>query len=1285
MKYSEIFKKSISQPEEFWLEQSQHINWFKKPTKAVSQTKEGVFQWFPDGETNLSYLCVDQHVESGHGDETAIIYDSAVRQKQVHYTYKEVQDKVAKLASGLQDLNVQKGDRVIIYMPMISHALFSMLACARIGAIHSVVFGGFAPKELAMRIDDAKPKAIITATSGIEVDRLIAYKPMVDEAIEKAKHKPEKVVVFNRKLGVEFEEKDYDIDYTELTEKASPVAPVPLKSYEPSYILYTSGTTETPKGVVRDTGGYAVALKYSMQNIYGTKPGDTFWAASDVGWVVGHSYIVYAPMIHRNTTIIYEGKPVKTPDAGAFWRVIEDHKVNVMFTAPTAFRAIRREDPNGDYIKKYDISSLKYQFLAGEHCDEATYNWAKEKLNIPVIDHWWQTESGSPIIANFMGLDSQEVKVGSAGKAVPGYHVEILDEDGNSVPANQEGFICIKLPSPPGFMQTLWNNHERYTSGYLSKFPGYYFSGDGGYMDSEGHIFITGRIDDVINVSGHRLSTAALEEVVAMHPAVAECAVIGIDDTLKGQIPLAIVVAKTGEENYESYKLSTEIVQKVREEVGPIASLKEVVMVKRLPKTRSGKILRRTLRRIVDGKDYKMPSTIEDPMVISELIEQFSREKIGVFKKDKHKITNSLKALTDSYYNIDSLAKYMDVYRISQNDPEGFWSTIADRNFTWRKKWDKVLDWKPKEAKVTWFEGAKLNITENAIDRHLETRANKTAIIWEPNDPKEEAQHITYKELLKRVSKMANVLKNKGIKKGDRVCIYLPMIPELAVSVLACARIGAVHSVVFAGFSASALASRINDSECKMLITSDGSYRGSKTLDLKAIADEALETTPSIENVLVAKRIHSNVKMKEGRDFWLHEELKHAEDFCEAETMDAEDMLFILYTSGSTGTPKGMVHTTAGYMVYSAFSFKNVFQYKENDVYWCTADIGWITGHSYIVYGPLLNGATTLMFEGVPSYPDFGRFWNIVETYKVNQFYTAPTAIRALAKQDIEFVKDYDLSSLKVLGSVGEPINEEAWNWYNDNIGNKKCPIVDTWWQTETGGIMISPIPFVTPTKPTYATLPLPGISPTLMDEKGNEIENNSTDGRLCIKHPWPSMARTVYNNHKRYKETYFSAFEDYYFTGDGALRDEVGYYRITGRVDDVVIVSGHNLGTAPIEDAINEHPAVAESAIVGFPHEVKGNALAGFIILKEEGETRKHDNLSKEINQLISSKIGPIAKLDRIHFVSGLPKTRSGKIMRRILRKVSSQEFDQLGDTSTLLDPEIVEEVIDRVKSVVK
>ncbi len=629
-----------------------------------------------------------------------------------------------------------------------------------------------------------------------------------------------------------------------------------------------------------------------------------------------------------------------------------------------------------------------------------------------------------------------------------------------------------------------------------------------------------------------------------------------------------------------------------------------------------------------------------------------------------------------SYYKIENLEQYFKHYNKSIREPRKFWAKIAEENFTWYQTWDKVFEFNMVEAEVKWFTEAKVNIVKNCIDRHLARRGDKTAIIFEPNNPEEKAQYITYNELHQKVCKMANVLREQGIKKGDRVCVYLPMIPELSVAVLACARIGAIHSVVFAGFSATAVASRINDSDSKMVITSDGGYRGEKTIELKAIIDESLKNCPSVEKVLVVKRTHTEVVMNDNRDQWLQPLLDAASDSNAAEIMDSEDPLFILYTSGSTGKPKGMVHTTAGYMVYTAYTFKNVFNHQENDIFWCTADIGWITGHSYILYGPLLNGATTVMFEGIPSYPDFSRYWEVIEKHQITHLYTAPTAIRALAKESIDFVQRFPLKSLRVIGSVGEPINEEAWHWYNNHVGDKRCPVVDTWWQTETGGILISPIAFVTPTKPTYATLPLPGIQPVLMDDKLNEIEGNQKEGNLCIKFPWPAIARTIWGDHQRYKDTYFSTFPGKYFTGDGALRDEVGYYRITGRVDDIVIVSGHNLGTAPIEDAINEHPAVSESAIVGFPHSVKGNALYGYVILKESGETRDKQNLVKEINQHIADHIGPIAKLDKIQFVSGLPKTRSGKIMRRILRKIAEGNFSNFGDISTLLNPEIVEEI---------
>ncbi len=635
---------------------------------------------------------------------------------------------------------------------------------------------------------------------------------------------------------------------------------------------------------------------------------------------------------------------------------------------------------------------------------------------------------------------------------------------------------------------------------------------------------------------------------------------------------------------------------------------------------------------------------------------------------------------------ISTFKEYKEKYEQSVNDPEGFWEEVAD-HFQWKKKWDKVLDWDFSKPEIKWFEGAQLNITENCLDRHLETIGNKTAIIWEPNDPDEESRYISYRQLFVKVSRFANVLKNNGIKKGDRVCLYMPMIPELAIAMLACARIGAVHSIVFAGFSSSALSSRINDSQCKMLITANEVYRGTKPINLKKVCDQALEETPSIENVIVYRRTVEPTEMTPGRDKFWFDELQKVDNSCEAEAMDAEDMLFILYTSGSTGKPKGMVHTTGGYMVGSAYTFENVFQCKKDDVYWCTADIGWITGHSYIIYGPLCAGATTVMFEGIPSFPDYGRFWEVIDKLNVTHFYTAPTAIRALAKHPLNLVEKHDLSSLKVLGSVGEPINEEAWHWYNDNIGKNNCPIVDTWWQTETGAMMISPIAGITPTRPTFATLPLPGVQPVLMDEHGNEVVQKSmepSEGRLAMKAPWPSIARTIYGDHQRYKDTYFSTYKNMYFTGDGAYRDASGNFRITGRVDDVVIVSGHNLGTAPIENAIDEHADIVECAVVGFPHDVKGNALYAYVTKYDECTTSDED-LRIEINKLIASTIGAIAKLDKVQFVSGLPKTRSGKIMRRILRKIASKEGDNLGDISTLLNPDIVEEIKAGNKLVVK
>jgi acetyl-CoA synthetase len=628
-------------------------------------------------------------------------------------------------------------------------------------------------------------------------------------------------------------------------------------------------------------------------------------------------------------------------------------------------------------------------------------------------------------------------------------------------------------------------------------------------------------------------------------------------------------------------------------------------------------------------------------------------------------------------YQLTSPEQYKAAYKKSVEDPEGFWSEIAS-HFYWRKKWDKVLEWDFQKPTIKWFIGGKLNITENCLDRHLEKLGNQPAIIWEPNNPEEHHRVLTYRTLHEKVMQFANVLKNNGVKKGDRVCIYMGMVPELAIAVLACARIGAVHSVVFGGFSAQSIADRLQDAKAEYIVTCDGTFRGNKEIPLKPVIDDALVQCPFVKRVIVLTRTRTPVSMIKGRDVWWEDEIKKVEtqgnpDF-PAEEMDAEDMLFILYTSGSTGKPKGVVHTCGGYMVYTNYTFVNVFQYQPGQVHFCTADIGWITGHSYIVYGPLSAGATSLMFEGIPTWPDAGRFWEIVDKYKVNILYTAPTAIRSLMGFGLSPIQDKDLSSLQVLGTVGEPINEEAWHWYNENIGKKKAPIVDTWWQTETGGIMISNMAGVTPGKPSWATLPIPGIQPVLVDENGMELTEAETSGNLCIKFPWPGMLRTTYGDHERCRQNYFATYPNLYFTGDGCLRDKDGNYRITGRVDDVLNVSGHRIGTAEVENAINMHAGVVESAVVGYPHDIKGQGIYAFVIY-----TGSHgdDALAKQdITQTVARIIGPIAKPDKIQFVKGLPKTRSGKIMRRILRKIAEGETENLGDTTTLLDPSVVEEI---------
>ncbi|HOY07565.1 MAG TPA: acetate--CoA ligase [Saprospiraceae bacterium] len=623
---------------------------------------------------------------------------------------------------------------------------------------------------------------------------------------------------------------------------------------------------------------------------------------------------------------------------------------------------------------------------------------------------------------------------------------------------------------------------------------------------------------------------------------------------------------------------------------------------------------------------------------------------------------------------ITTFDEYKAEYERSVADPEGFWAEQA-ATFQWKKPWKKVLKWNFREPEIKWFLGGKLNITENVLDRHLPARAKQTAIIWEQNDPAKKPKKITYKQLYQQVCQFANALKAQGIKKGDRVCIYMPMTPELAVAVLACARVGAIHSVVFAGFSAVSVSDRIKDAQCNAVITSDYNARGAKNIPVKQIIDEALELgCDSVKTVIVHQNTGDKVNWTEGRDHWWHEVIAGKRKSCKAQQMDSEDPLFILYTSGSTGKPKGVVHTHGGYMVYTEYTFRNVFQYQENEIYWCTADIGWITGHSYIIYGPLLAGATSIIFEGVPTFPNPGRFWDVIQRHKVNIFYTAPTAIRALMAAGDEWVKNRRMPSLRVLGTVGEPINEEAWNWYNERIGKKRCPIVDTWWQTETGGIMITPIAGITRTKPCYATLPLPGIQPVLVDASGTEITGNDVEGMLCIKFPWPSILRTTYGDHERCRQNYFATFKNLYFTGDGVRRDHDGYYRIIGRVDDVINVSGHRIGTAEVEDAINKHDDIVESAVVGFPHDIKGQGIYAYVIVTEN--ITDHVAFRKEVMDIVSKEIGPIAKPDKIQIVPGLPKTRSGKIMRRILRKIAEGDTSNLGDISTLLNPEVVEEI---------
>ncbi|MDR2122071.1 MAG: acetate--CoA ligase [Flavobacteriaceae bacterium] len=1249
----------------YWMSEAAKIPWFRPPEIFYSRQEEKDI-WFGDGITNLSYLCIDKHIEDGYGDTIALIFDSPVMQTKTTYTYNQVKEKVEKVAGGLKKLGLKQGDVVLIYMPMIPQTAFSILACARLGITFSVVYSGYSARELTLRIEDCKPKLIITATSSIDVDRIISYKPIVDKAIARSTHTPDHVLIYNRKLGFMHVNNTYDIDFNELTEKSSPEKYIEVRSDFPSYILYTSGVKGNARGAVYNTGDYAVALKEVMTNTIKCQPDETLFTAFDIGGGISHSFTILAPMINRSPSVIYEGSSTRTPDPGSYWRIIQEYKVNVLLTPQTNLRKIINADPQAQHLAQYSLDSLNRIVLSGEDSGKDVIEWLKMKTEVTIANLWWHSEGAWPLLGKEIGAEETNAFPDSVGKPIRKFDMKIVTREGDMAESGKTGILAASKPLPPGSFSHILNNkpEDQFVS---EKLINYYNTGGIGYQDTEGNFYTTGSLGDVINVAGQRLSALEIENIIKNHPKISEVAIIGVKDAVKGQAIVAVSVIKAFEQA-DPFRLTEELRRMVVEKMGFNSDLKQVVFVKRLPKTKSGSILRDIIRKIADREKFTIPDTVKNPSVIYEIQQDFELENVSRV---------SLKEKTLDDLVIKNRVDYERIYDISLDQPEQFWGEIA-QTFIWKKPWKSVLEYNFEKADFKWFKEGKLNITENCLDRHVNKNPDKIAIIWESNDPEEPNRVLTYKELYVEVCKLANVLKNRGIKKGDRVCIYLPMIPELEISLLACARIGAVHSVVFAGFSSSALAARINDSECKMLITCDGNYRGNKYIDLKGIANEALETTPSVESVIVLNRSNKPVMMAPNRDLWWHDLIKDANPECPAEEMDAEDPLFILYTSGSTGKPKGMVHTCGGYMVYTTYSFKNVFQIGEpDDIYFCTADIGWITGHSYIVYAPLCSGITSVMFEGTPSYPDFGRFWAVVEKYKVTHFYTAPTAIRSLEAQPVHFVEDHDLSSLKVLGSVGEPINEEAWHWYNDKIGRGNCPIADTWWQTETGGIMIAPLAGITTAKPTFATQPLPGIQPCLVDADGRESETTNGEGNLCIKFPWPGMARTIYGDHQRYIDTYFSAYKGKYFTGDGALRDTNGNYRITGRVDDVIIVSGHNLGTAPIENVINEHYLITESAVVGFPHDIKGNALYAFVITFEKPEDE--ENVRKEIQARISRTIGPIAKLDKIQFVPGLPRTRSGKIMRRILRKIASGELDGLGDISTLVNPEVVKQIIEK------
>ena len=1268
-RYQDVYRAWKSDPSGFWAEAAKEISWFTPWDKPFDETQGVYGRWFPGATTNVAYNCLDRHVDAGRAGQPALVHESPITGSRTALTYAELTARVAAFAAVLADHGVEKGDRVLVYMPMIPEAVVAMLATARLGAVHSVVFGGFAARELATRIDDAEPKLIVSASCGIEPGRIIAYQPLVDEAVTMAKHKPVANLVFQRPQRVADLRDGRDFDAGVLLEKALSegrrAACTPIAATDPHYILYTSGTTGVPKGVVRDAAGM-VALKWTMAAVYGVRPGEAIFTASDIGWVVGHSYIVYGPLLHGATTVLYEGKPVGTPDAGQFWRVIEENRVSVLFTAPTALRAIKKEDPEGTFLASRKLASLRALFLAGERADPDTSEWATGLLGVPVIDNWWQTETGWPIAANPLGLGLVHARYGSAGVPMPGHQLEVVDDDCNPLPHGVLGNLVIRLPLPPGCLPTLWQKDERFRSDYLSDFPGYYKTSDAGYIDGEGCVFIMGRTDDIINVAGHRLSTGGMEEVLAGHPAVAECAVVGISDALKGQQPLGLVVLKSGVTR-ATQEIEAELVARVREIIGPVAAFRLAITVARLPKTRSGKILRGAIRQLADGEPVRVPATVDDPTVFGEIEDILYAR--GVMER--------LAAVLEQGRSL-----YTATYGRWQRNPSGFWAEAA-KEISWFTPWDKPFD-ETQGVYGRWFPGATTNVAYNCLDRHVDAgRAGQPALVHEsPITGSRTA--LTYAELTARVAAFAAVLADHGVEKGDRVLVYMPMIPEAVVAMLATARLGAVHSVVFGGFAARELATRIDDAEPKLIVSASCGIEPGRIIAYQPLVDEAVTMAKHkpVAN-LVFQRPQRVADLRDGRDFdagVLLEKALSEGRRAACTPIAATDPHYILYTSGTTGVPKGVVRDAAG-MVALKWTMAAVYGVRPGEAIFTASDIGWVVGHSYIVYGPLLHGATTVLYEGKPvGTPDAGQFWRVIEENRVSVLFTAPTALRAIKKEDPEgtFLASRKLASLRALFLAGERADPDTSEWATGLLG---VPVIDNWWQTETGWpIAANPLGLgLVHARYGSAGVPMPGHQLEVVDDDCNPLPHGVL-GNLVIRLPLPpGCLPTLWQKDERFRSDYLSDFPGYYKTSDAGYIDGEGCVFIMGRTDDIINVAGHRLSTGGMEEVLAGHPAVAECAVVGISDALKGQQPLGLVVLKS-GVTRATQEIEAELVARVREIIGPVAAFRLAITVARLPKTRSGKILRGAIRQLADGE--PLRIPATIDDASVLGEIEDSLQA---